>query len=518
MLAYENFVAASAAGRLVDGISMKIAHGERVALVGASGSGKSLTGRAALALPPRGVRYSGRVTFEGRDLLATPERELCRLRGATLAMIFQEPATALDPAMRIGAQIEEPLLIHTDQPASARRDRVAGLLERTGLAAAGVGPERYPHELSGGQRQRVAVAIALALKPRVVVADEPTSALDSVSAGLVLDLLLALTAEEGAALLIITHDLAVARRADRIAVMAAGRIAEEGAAADVLDAPKSAAGRALRTGGGLTLPARESTLGAPVLEGRAISVDQGGQRVVDRVDVAVRAGERLALVGGSGSGKTTLMRALLGLVPADGEVRLHGAPVTPDPRRTGQVAQMVFQDPATSFDPRQSVLQIVCEPLHGRGLSWAARREMAAHALVRVGLEVDALARRPHAFSGGQRQRIAIARALVGAPAALVADEAVSALDAAIRRDIVMLLDRLVREEGIALVFIAHDLHLVRRLADRVAVMEAGRIVEEAPTETLFATPRHAATRALLDRIEDDDEDNNNHREVDHGA
>jgi peptide/nickel transport system ATP-binding protein len=398
--------------------------------------------------------------------------------------------------------VREPLVIHDIGDEEERENRVYEALEQAGLAPVEQYLSRYPHELSGGQRQRVAVAVALALSPRLVVADEPTSALDSVSAGRILDLLVRLTAEEGAALVLITHDLSVARRAGRLAVMAEGRIVEEGATQQILHAPRSCAARALVEGSRIALPPRppwRPPTGPPALAARGITVARAGRTLVADASLAVSAGERLALVGRSGAGKTTLMRAILGLAPRTGEVTVDGTPVErPDAPRLRRKAQMVFQDPATSFNPRHAVGRIVTEPLHRSGLGRAERIARAAAALERVGLERTVLARKPHAFSGGQRQRIAIARALVAGPAVLVADEAVSALDAALRADMVRLLDRLTRQEGIALVFIAHDLALVELLADRIVVMDEGRIVETGSVAQIFEAPRHPATEALV--------------------
>ncbi|WP_108662970.1 nickel ABC transporter ATP-binding protein NikE [Acuticoccus kandeliae] len=505
MLSVRALTAHTPRGPLLAGVDFDLAAGERLAIVGASGSGKSLTARALLALPPAGIVYGGTVDFDGKTLLELPERDLTAIRGKDIAMIFQEPATALNPVKRIGDQIDETLRIHTDLGRRARAARVAEMLERTGLAAVGVGPERFPHQLSGGQRQRVAVAIALALSPRLVIADEPTSALDAVSAALVLDLLVRLTAEENAGLVLITHDLAVARRAARIAVMEAGRIVEDGPSERVLRAPESAAAKALVANTVVALrPHAPPPAGAPpVLAAERVGVARGGRPIVREASLSVAAGERLALVGGSGSGKTTLMRAILGLLPHTGTVAVHGRAIDPaDPHPLRACAQMVFQDPATSFNPRHSVRRIVTEPLYGRRLSRREKTARAAAALEKVGLGADSLRKKPHAFSGGQRQRIAIARALVAEPELLIADEAVSALDAAIKADIVRLLDQLTREEGIALVFIAHDLGLVRRLADRIAVMADGTIVEEGPVAAIFDAPQHPATRALVAEAE----------------
>ncbi|XWN30728.1 MAG: ABC transporter ATP-binding protein [Devosia sp.] len=483
---------------LIERVDLHVNAGETLALVGASGSGKSLTARAILGLPPRGIAFGGEITLDGRSILNAPERALSRLRGPSMAMVFQEPATALNPIQRIGRQIEEPFAIHTELSASARQEKVAELLEKTGLAAADVGPERYPHELSGGQRQRVAVAIALALAPKLVVADEPTSALDALSAARVLDLLATMTREAGAALILITHDLSVAARAARVVVMAKGNVAETGPRDQILTHPQSVAGRALRDGLSLDLPPRPKAHGAPVLKVQAMDVLRHGRPIVEGADIVVRRGERLAVVGGSGSGKTTLMRGVLGLLHARGAVALSGENVQPGAAVLRRKVQIVFQDPATSFNPRHSVGRIVAEPLFRSGLPRHAVEEKVREALQRVEMPSDSATRKPHAFSGGQRQRIAIARALVTEPEVLVADEAVSALDAATRSTIITLLDRLTRELGMAIVFIAHDLWLVRAFADRVAVMADGRIVETGETETIFAKPEHPATQALV--------------------
>lgn len=479
---------------LVNGISFDVAAGETLAILGASGSGKSLTGRAIIALPPAGVSFSGSVSIDGDDLLKQPERQRRRRRGADVAMVFQEPATALNPVKRIGAQIEEPLLLHTAWPQSERRARVAALLERTGLAAAGIGPERYPHELSGGQRQRVALAIAMALSPRVVVADEPTSALDSVAAKRVLDLLEHMTAESSAALVLITHDLAVAARADRIAVMDAGRIAECAPSSSFLKAPQTEAGRRLT---GVPAHVPPTVPGDLLVEVDGLCVERGSATLLHDASLKVRRGERVALVGASGSGKTTLARALVGLLPAQGHVRISGREASFKERR--RCVQLVFQDPATSFNPRHSVGWSIGEQLHRSSLSRAERSARIHQSLDAVGLDPAMARRKPHAFSGGQRQRLAIARALVNRPDALIADEAVSALDAALRNQIVTLLATLSAAHGMALLFIAHDLALVAKLAHRVIVMDRGTIVEEGSPAALFRAPQHPATRALVE-------------------
>lgn len=478
---------------ILAGICVEVTKGEVVALLGASGSGKSMTGRAVLALPPAGIRFAGRVAIAGTDILSTPEHERRAMRGRDVAMVFQEPATALNPVKTIGAQIEEPLKLHTTLSASDRSNRVNALLNETRLAETGIKPDRYPHTLSGGQRQRVALAIAMALNPKVVVADEPTSALDSVAAQRILDLLAELVRHHASALLLITHDRAVAARADRVAVMADGRIAEDGPAARVLGAPRSEAARRL-------LPAVErvqrARVGEPVLSASGLTVRLGGHVVLSDVSLAVGRGERLAIFGRSGAGKTTLARALLGLVPASGTIRLNGVPASMGTIR--REVQLVFQDPASSFNPRHTVGRIVAEPLFPSGLSPDHRRERVVTALERVGLSADATVRRPHAFSGGQRQRIAIARALVTRPAVLIADEAMSALDAALRSEIALLFAKLAEEDGMGLMMITHDLAFAEPFAHRAIVIDGGRLVESGTMDDLVDRPRHPATQALV--------------------
>ncbi|WP_431262544.1 dipeptide ABC transporter ATP-binding protein [Roseateles chitinivorans] len=530
---------------------LDLAAGEIVGLVGESGSGKSLTALALLGLLPPELSRRGALQLEGRDLGALDEAGWRRVRGARVGLVFQEPMTALNPLMPIGAQIEEALRLHGRGNAAERCAEVDRLLERVGLTSADVDARRYPHELSGGQRQRVAIAIAVACRPRLLIADEPTTALDVRSQAQILDLLRRLVREDGCGLLLITHDLGVvAEMADRLVVLRHGEVQEQGSLLQLLDPPRHPYTRALVEQSRLR-PARprESTpLGegtaevagphphplsqagegaspavigasggrgeavAPLLSLREIVCDYPAAdrsffrprrrvRAVDRVSLEILPGERVGLVGESGSGKSTLLRTVLGLQrPVSGEVRLAGERFTGAETALRRRVQIVFQDPYGSFDPRWRVERLLAEPLHllRPALSEVQARERAVHLLEQVGLDAGALRRFPHEFSGGQRQRLAIARALMVKPELLVLDEAVSALDVSLRAQVLALLERLCRERGVATLFVTHDLAVVRAVTDRVLVLQHGRVVEQGATADLFAAPQHAYTQALL--------------------
>ncbi|KRW96413.1 ABC transporter ATP-binding protein [Paracoccus sp. MKU1] len=499
---------------ILRGIDLALPPGRITGLVGESGSGKSMAALAIMGLLPEAVRAEGRVDLDGRNLLDLPERALCRIRGKRIGMIFQEPMTALNPLMSIGDQVAEVLRIHQRLDRKAALERARDRLDRVGLAAPRFPLTLYPHELSGGQRQRVAIALAIAERPELLIADEPTTALDVTTQARILDLLRGLVRDEGMALLLITHDLAVvAGIADRVAVMQNGQIVEEGPTDTVFRQQSHPYTRALFAASThqprLVLPSDksrpllqvEAAMREYPLPRRGLTAPRGSLRAVDGVSFCIDAGESVGLVGESGCGKSTLTRAILGLdrlqggrILLDGQEVRAGRAMPADLRAKMQV---VFQDPFGSFDPRWRVERLVAEPFHLTGLprDW---REQVAEALYEVGITGDAMRRHIHEFSGGQRQRIAIARALIIKPQLIVLDEAVSALDVRVRAQVLDLLARLRGSHGLSYLFISHDLSVVRRITDRVMIMEKGRIVETGPTHRVMETPQHPYTQSLL--------------------
>ncbi|MFH8220346.1 dipeptide ABC transporter ATP-binding protein [Streptomyces sp. NPDC018057] len=535
--------------RAVDGLSFRLAPGGALALVGESGSGKSTVASALLGLHRgTGARVDGTVRVAGTDVRSASEEELRRLRGGTAAMVFQDPLSSLDPYYAVGDQIAEVYRTHARASRRAARARAVEVLDRVGIPDAARRSRSRPHEFSGGMRQRALIAMALACAPDLLIADEPTTALDVTVQAQILDLLHTLREETGMGLLLVTHDVGVAAESvDEVLVMRHGRAVEHGPVADVLGTPGAAYTRQLlaavprlerpRTttdgsgdevvpekapegrgdseagsgsgpgsgsgagpGSGVGAGPGSGTGAEVVLEATGLRREFGrGRRAlaaVDGVSLTVRRGETLGIVGESGSGKTTLGRMLVGLLePTAGEVRFEGrARAGVDP-----AVQMVFQDPVSSLNPRRSVGESIADPLRARGERSEERvRERVGGLLERVGLERAQYDRYPHEFSGGQRQRVGIARALAADPRVIVCDEPVSALDVTTQAQVVALLGELQRDLGIALVFVAHDLAVVRQVSDRVAVMRRGRIVEEGPAAQVYDAPRDPYTRQLL--------------------
>jgi len=503
---------------IVSDVSFEVRAGEVFGLVGESGSGKSLTALSLMRLLPPPLGMAGSVRLGTEELTTLPEAEMRARRGAAMGFVFQEPMTALNPVQTIGEQVAEVFRVHGRATRREAADLARATLDRVGLPAPDFPLDRLPHQLSGGQRQRVVIAIAIALRPKLLIADEPTTALDVTTQARILDLLQRLVSEDDSSLLLITHDLAVvADMADRVAVMKDGRIVEAGETVALFEATRHPYTRALLAASKLApRPRRAPVQGAALLEAKGVVRDYPRRRrslfsprtvlrAVDRVSLAVHRGETVGLVGESGSGKSTLGRVLLALDrPTEGTVLLSGQDVFATSRKEltalRRDIQAVFQDPYGSFDPHWRVERVVAEPLHleGRPSGRLERRRRVEEALLAVGLSPEDADKYPHQFSGGQRQRIAIARALILKPALIVLDEAVSALDVRVRAQVLDLLADLSERFGLAYLFISHDLTVVRAVTDRVLVMRRGEVVEEGPTESVFAAPRHPYTRELI--------------------
>jgi peptide/nickel transport system ATP-binding protein len=498
--------------RAVDGVSFALARGETLALVGESGSGKSTVALTLMGLTRAlGARTSGKAALEEKELLEASERELQRLRGRRLAMVFQDPLSSLNPVQRVGWQISEQIRTHEELiGGGAAWQRAVELLEGVGIDRARERVRSYPHELSGGMRQRVMIAMAMSCEPALLIADEPTTALDVTTQAQILAQLKELRERTAMGMLLVTHDLGVvADVADRILVMHAGRLVEQGPTAAILHAPRHPYTQSLLAAYAPRTPRAPRAPGGPLLEANELRVAfRRGRRglqvhALDSVSLTLHEGETLGVVGESGAGKTTLIRCLLRLQdPQGGTIAFRGEDITTAGRR--QLApvrrdlQMVFQDAHASLNPRRRVQWILRTGLQLRGVPAADVRPRAAELLQRVGLRAEHLDRFPHELSGGERQRVGIARALSSEPKALVLDEPVSSLDATVRAQVLDLLVRLQAEEGLGYLLVTHDLLVARGVCDRVAVMRAGQVVELAPTEQLFSAPRHDYTRALL--------------------
>ena len=498
-------------------VSLAIELGQIVAVTGESGSGKSMTALAVMQLLPNGAEAEGAVRLEGQDLLQCSETQMCALRGASIGMVFQEPMTALNPVRTIGDQVTETILIHKAMRPAQAVERAKEVLTRVGLPPDRFPLTRYPHELSGGQRQRVVIAMAIALRPHLLIADEPTTALDVTTQAQILELVQGLAREYDMGLLMITHDLAVvAEMADQIVVMRHGEVVETGATDHLLRHMQHPYTKILFEASSHQVALPPARNPDPLLQVTNVIRDYRlprkkvfstpeHHRAVDRVSFTLSKGERLGLVGESGCGKSTLTRAILGLEEVQGgEILLDGQHVftghkpNPEVRRKMQV---VFQDPFGSFNPRHRVARLITEPFHllDTPPTGSDRRDRIAEMLGAVGLSPDDAEKYIHEFSGGQRQRIAIARALMIRPQLILFDEAVSALDVSVRAQILDLLVELCETYDLTYLFISHDLSVVRTITDRVMVMQAGRIVEQGDTEQVFSNPSHPYTCKLID-------------------
>ncbi|WP_420107495.1 ABC transporter ATP-binding protein [Mesorhizobium qingshengii] len=513
---------------VVSNLSLTLLRGETLCIAGESGSGKSMTALAIMQLLPQPAARisSGTIRLGETDLATLDERQMRRIRGDRIAMIFQEPMTSLNPVLSIGRQLTESIEAHTSLSPSEARQRAIEALKAVRISEAESRLKQFPHELSGGMRQRVMIAMALALEPDVLIADEPTTALDVTVQGEVLELLRDLQREHGTSVILITHDMGVvAEMADRVIIMRHGRMVEEGKASDIFARPQADYTRELlaavpRIGAGVgRQKSRDAETATPAnvavvndlhvrfdLRGGVLGRVSRRVHAVEGVSFSIAPNETLALVGESGCGKSTTAKALAGLVPYTGDIVVGGRNLSglgrDERKAVRRDVQMIFQDPYASLDPRMRVGDLVAEPLVIHGIaSKEERGERVAALFERVGLSADQMELYPHEFSGGQRQRVCIARALALRPKLIIADESVSALDVSVQARVLDLLKELQREFGVAYLFISHDMAVVENISDRVAVMYLGQIVEMGTRDQVFSNPRHPYTRRLIEAV-----------------
>ena len=519
LLEVRNLALTIGATEILKDIDLSVDAGEILGIIGESGSGKSMTALSIMQLLPTGSQTRGSIRLDGTEVLNLPDAEMRKIRGGIAGMVFQEPMTALNPVKTIGEQVAETALVHGRMSRREAMEIARQTLERVELPADRFPLDRYPHELSGGQRQRVVIAMAIAMRPKLLIADEPTTALDVTTQAQILKLLKKLVDEDGMGLIFITHDLGVvAGLADKVAIMRYGEVLEAGPTVSLFRNLQHPYSKALfeasshvparvppAVTGGTPVLAVDNVIREYPLPRQGLFGPRRANRAVNGVSLRIERGENVGLVGESGCGKSTLARAIMALEPVQGgSIVIGGEPI--DPRHGASFAtrrhlQVVFQDPYGSFNPRHRVDRLVTEPFHLLGVAapqGAERDKRIARALEEVGLTAADAHKYIHEFSGGQRQRVAIARALIIEPSLIILDEAVSALDVSIRAQILDLLSDLSDRLQLSYLFISHDLSVVRSITDRVLVMRRGEIVESGPTEEVFRNPQHAYTKELI--------------------